>query len=96
MLRYVLSAALILSCSPASALYNEAKKRVKFGADCSGPVTMVAPSSGRARSRGRRCASGAQTVRCSREIKPNSTFLSLDRSVIYRRYRSSTPDLRLP
>jgi len=46
MLRYLLAAALVLSSSPASALYNEEKKSVKFGADCIGPVAMRAPKLG--------------------------------------------------
>ena len=46
MLRYLLAAALVLSCSPASALYAEAKKAVKFGADCVGPVSTLAPKLG--------------------------------------------------
>ena len=46
MLRCLLAAALVLSCSPASALYAEAKKSVKFGADCVGALSTLAPKLG--------------------------------------------------
>ena len=46
MLRYSLAAALVLSCSPASALFIEAKKSVKFGADCVGALSTLAPKLG--------------------------------------------------
>jgi hypothetical protein len=46
MLRYALAAALVLSCSPASALFTEAKKSVKFGSDCIGPMSVLAPKLG--------------------------------------------------
>jgi hypothetical protein len=43
MLRYLLAATLVLSCSPASALYAEAKKSAKLGADCIGALSTLAP-----------------------------------------------------
>ena len=46
MLRYAIAAALVLSCSPALALATTAKKIVKLGADCVGPVSMLAPKLG--------------------------------------------------
>jgi hypothetical protein len=46
MLRYSIAAALVLSCSPASAVIAVAKKSVKLGADCVGPVSMLAPKLG--------------------------------------------------
>lgn len=42
MLRYSI-AALILLCSPASALTNMQKPGVKVGADCIGPMSTLAP-----------------------------------------------------
>jgi hypothetical protein len=46
MLRYAIAAALVLSCSPAGALVTTTKKSVKLGADCVGPVNMLAPKLG--------------------------------------------------
>jgi hypothetical protein len=46
MLRYAIAAALVLWLSPASALVTTAKKSVKLGADCIGPVSMLAPKLG--------------------------------------------------
>jgi len=46
MLRYAIAAALVLSCSPAGALVTTTKKSVKLGADCLGPVNMLAPKLG--------------------------------------------------
>ena len=43
MLRYTIVAALILLCSPVTALTNVQKKSVKVGADCVGPVGTLAP-----------------------------------------------------
>jgi hypothetical protein len=43
MLRYSIAAALVLSCSPASALTNMQKKSLKVGADCVSPVSTLAP-----------------------------------------------------
>ena len=44
MLRYTIAAALILSCSPASALINLQKTSVKVGTDCVSPVSTLAPN----------------------------------------------------
>jgi hypothetical protein len=46
MLRYAIAAALVLSCSPALVLATTAKKSVKLGADCVGPLSMLAPKLG--------------------------------------------------
>jgi hypothetical protein len=44
--RYLLAAALVLSCSPAWALYAEVKTSAKFGADCVGALSTLAPKLG--------------------------------------------------
>jgi hypothetical protein len=46
MLRYAIAAVLVLSCSPAWSQATTAKKSVKFGADCIGPVSLLAPKLG--------------------------------------------------
>lgn len=46
MLRSLLAATLVLSCSPAWALYAEVKKSAKFGADCIGTLRTLAPKLG--------------------------------------------------
>ena len=43
MLRFSLAAALVLSCSPAFALYFQVKKSERFGAGCVGAVSTLAP-----------------------------------------------------
>ena len=42
MLHYWIAAALIISGSPALASFSETKTSVKFGADCIGPVSVLA------------------------------------------------------
>jgi hypothetical protein len=42
MLRFAIAAALVLSCSPALAQATAPKKSAKLGADCVGPVSMLA------------------------------------------------------
>jgi len=46
MRRFVLAAALVLSCTPAFALPTSVDKSLKLGTGCVGPVTMVAPKLG--------------------------------------------------
>jgi len=46
MLRCTIAATFAFLSSPASALYNQPKKREKFGAGCIGAVTTVAPKLG--------------------------------------------------
>ena len=43
MLRYAIAAALVMLCSPVTALTNMQKKSLKVGADCIGPVSTLAP-----------------------------------------------------
>lgn len=46
LLRGLLTAAFVLLWNPAWALYNQASKKEKFGADCIGAVTMMGPKLG--------------------------------------------------
>ena len=46
MLRYAIVSALVLSCSPAWSQATTPRKSVKFGADCIGPVSLLAPKLG--------------------------------------------------
>lgn len=46
MLRYSIVAAVVLSCTPASAATTETKKAPKLGTGCIGPVSMVVPKVG--------------------------------------------------